>query len=151
ECGRNSPLSPGEGGVGERHGCTRRHLRLSRSRARASRRACSPGKPMPPTTYSDLIASVRKSTRQLSIDDLKRKFDAGEKMTLLDVREKEEFRAGFIPGAMSLPRGFLEMNVEQRVPDKNAPIVVYCAGGSRSVLAAASLQELGYTNVQASN
>ena len=50
-------------------------------------------------------------------------------MVLVDVREKEEYRAGYIPGAISLPRGFLEMQVEQKLPDKNAPIVVYCAGG----------------------
>jgi molybdopterin/thiamine biosynthesis adenylyltransferase/rhodanese-related sulfurtransferase len=72
-------------------------------------------------------------------------------MVLLDVREKEEYRAGFIPGAMSLPRGFLEMNVEQRLPDKGAKIVAYCAGSSRSALAARTLAELGYTNVEVVN
>ncbi len=106
---------------------------------------------MPPITYSDLIASVRKQTKEVSLDDLKRRIEAKEPLILLDVREKEEFRAGFIPGAISIPRGFLEMQVEQRIPDKGAKIIAYCAGGTRSALAAATLAELGYTNVETAN
>jgi len=104
-----------------------------------------------PTTYTDLIASVRKKTKEVSLDDLKRRIEAGEKMVLLDVREKEEYRAGYIPGALSIPRGFLEIQVEQRIPDKNAKIVAYCAGGTRSALAAATLADLGYTDVETAN
>ncbi|XXT24348.1 molybdopterin-synthase adenylyltransferase MoeB [Sorangium sp. So ce429] len=104
-----------------------------------------------PTTYSDLISDVRKSIRELSIADLKRRLDDKVPMVLLDVREKEEYRAGFIPGALSIPRGFLEMQVEQKLPDKSAHIVAYCAGGTRSALAAKTLQELGYTNVESVN
>lgn len=104
-----------------------------------------------PTTYTDLIASVRKSTKEVSLDELKRRLDAKEPITLLDVREKEEYRAGFIPGAISIPRGFLEIQVEGRIPDKNAKIVAYCAGGTRSALAAKTLAELGYTNVETAN
>lgn len=104
-----------------------------------------------PTTYTDLIASVKKKTKEVSLDDLKRRIEAGEKMVLLDVREKEEFRAGFIPGALSIPRGFLEIQVEQRIPDKSAKVIAYCAGGTRSALAAATLAELGYTNVETAN
>jgi molybdopterin/thiamine biosynthesis adenylyltransferase/rhodanese-related sulfurtransferase len=103
---------------------------------------------MPPTTYTDLLASVRNQTKAVALDDLKKRIDAGEKLTLLDVREKEEFRAGYIPGAISIPRGFLEMQVEARLPDKEAKIVAYCAGGTRSALAAATLASLGYTNVE---
>ena len=104
-----------------------------------------------PTTYTDLISDVRKRTKQVSLEDLKRRLEAGEKITLVDVREKDEWRAGYIPGAISLPRGFLEIQAEQKLPDKNARIVAYCAGGTRSALAAASLQELGYTNVETAN
>jgi molybdopterin/thiamine biosynthesis adenylyltransferase/rhodanese-related sulfurtransferase len=67
------------------------------------------------------------------------------------VREKEEFRAGFIPGAISLPRGYLEQQFEAKLPDKNAALVVYCAGGTRSVFAAQTLIELGYTRVESAN
>src|SRR5258708_881720 len=104
-----------------------------------------------PTTYTDLISDVRKRTKQVSLEDLKRRLEAGEKITLVDVREKDEWRAGYIAGAISLPRGFLEIQAEQKLPDKNARIVAYCAGGTRSALAAASLQELGYTNVETAN
>ena len=104
-----------------------------------------------PTTYTDLIAAVRKETREVSLDELKRRLEAREPVTLLDVREKEEYRAGFIPGAVSIPRGFLEIQVEGRLPDKTAKIVAYCAGGTRSALAAKTLAELGYTNVETAN
>ncbi len=104
-----------------------------------------------PTTYADLIASVRKATREVSLDELKQRLAAKEPFTLLDVREKEEFRAGHIPGALSIPRGFLEIQVEQRIPDKSAKIVAYCAGGTRSALVAATLAQLGYTNVETAN
>jgi molybdopterin/thiamine biosynthesis adenylyltransferase/rhodanese-related sulfurtransferase len=104
-----------------------------------------------PTTYTDLIATVRKETKEVSLDELKRRLEAREPVTLLDVREKEEYRAGYIPGAVSIPRGFLEIQVEGRLPDKNAKIVAYCAGGTRSALAAKTLAELGYTNVETAN
>jgi molybdopterin/thiamine biosynthesis adenylyltransferase/rhodanese-related sulfurtransferase len=104
-----------------------------------------------PTTYTDLISEVRKRTRQVSLEELKRRLEAGEKVTLLDVREKDEWRGGYIPGALSLPRGFLEIQAEQKLPDKNARIIAYCAGGTRSALAAATLQELGYVNVETAN
>ena len=104
-----------------------------------------------PTTYTDLISTVRKTTKDVSLEELKRRIEAGEKMVLLDVREKEENRAGFIPGSISIPRGFLEIQVEGRIPDKSAKIVAYCAGGTRSALAAKTLQELGYTNVETAN
>jgi len=104
-----------------------------------------------PKTYTDLIASVRKETKEVSLEEIKRRLEAKAPMVLVDVREKEENRAGYIPGALSVPRGFLEIQIEQRVPDKNAPVVLYCAGGTRSALAAATLQELGYTHVETAN
>ena len=104
-----------------------------------------------PTTYADLIAAVRRDTTEVSLDELKRRVLAGEPYTLLDVREKEEYRAGFIPGAISIPRGFLEIQIESRVPDKATKIIAYCAGGTRSALAAKTLAELGYTHVETAN
>src|SRR5580658_85606 len=104
-----------------------------------------------PTTYTDLIADIRKRTKQVSLEELKRRIESGEKLTLLDVREKDEWRGGYIPGAVSLPRGFLEIQAEQKLPDKNARIVAYCAGGTRSALAAATLQDLGYVHVETAN
>lgn len=103
------------------------------------------------TTYTDLIASVRKETREVSLDEVKRRLEAKEPYVYLDVREKEEHRAGYIPGAISIPRGFLEIQVEGRIPDKKTKIVAYCAGGTRSALAAKTLAELGYENVETAN
>src|ERR1700722_7269791 len=104
-----------------------------------------------PTTYTDLMADVRKRTRQVSLEELKRRMEAGAERTPVDGREKDEGRGGYTPGAVSIPRGFLEIQAEQKPPDKNAPIVAYCAGGTRSALAAATLAELGYTHVETAN
>lgn len=104
-------------------------------------------------TYSDLFSDVRNSVRIVSLEDLKARLEdkSVPAPQLVDVREKDEFRAGYIPGALHLPRGFLEMQAEQKLPDKKAEIVVYCAGGTRSAFAAKSLQELGYENVTSAN
>ena len=68
-------------------------------------------------------------------------------VTFLDVREPDEYEQGAVPGAVHLPRGHLEFQVEGKIPNKTAPIVVYCAGGVRSAFAAKTLQDLGYTDV----
>jgi sulfur-carrier protein adenylyltransferase/sulfurtransferase len=104
-----------------------------------------------PTTYTDLIADVRKSIAVVTLEEIKRRLEDKTPMALVDVREKEEYRAGYIPGAINVPRGFLEMQIEQKVTDKNAPVVLYCAGGTRSALAARTLAELGYTRVESAN
>jgi len=106
-----------------------------------------------PKTYSDLFAEVRQSVKLLTLDELKAKLEHRKEkpFTLVDVREKDEFRAGFIPGAVHIPRAHLEMQAEQKLPDKNAEIVLYCAGGTRSAFAAKTLAEFGYTNVLSAN
>jgi molybdopterin/thiamine biosynthesis adenylyltransferase/rhodanese-related sulfurtransferase len=68
--------------------------------------------------------------------------------TLIDVRERDEFEAGFIPGAQHLSKGFIEVQIEDRVPARDTPITLYCAGGVRSLLAAKALHELGYSDVR---
>src|SRR5437762_8948606 len=98
-------------------------------------------------TYKQIMDEARQVVPEASPDEVKSKLDRGTPPMLLDVREKEEFRQGYVPGAVSLPRGFLEMRVEETVPDKTTPIVAYCAGGARSLLAGRILKELGYTNV----
>jgi molybdopterin/thiamine biosynthesis adenylyltransferase/rhodanese-related sulfurtransferase len=102
-------------------------------------------------TYSDLIAEVKQSVKTVQLAEVKRRLEAKEPMTLVDVREKEEFRAGFIPGAISMPRAYLEQQFEAKLPDKSAPIVLYCAAGTRSAFAAKTLTELGYTRVESAN
>lgn len=100
------------------------------------------------TTYTDLIADVRRQIRTVTLDEIKQRLEAKAPMVLVDVREKDEWRGGYIPGAIHVPRGFLEIQIEQKVPDKTAPIVLYCAGGTRSALAAKTLEGLGYTHVE---
>ena len=104
-----------------------------------------------PSTYTDLLAAARKRIREISLEDLRRRLEAKDGLVVVDVREKEEYRQGFIPGAISVPRGFLESQIESRVPDKNAEVVVYCAGGVRSAFAAVTLAELGYQRVLSAN
>jgi sulfur-carrier protein adenylyltransferase/sulfurtransferase len=102
-------------------------------------------------SYADLFTEVRERIRTMSLEALKARLDAGEKTTLVDVREQHEFNAGFIPGAVHIPRGFLELQAESKLPDRQAPIVVYCAGGTRSAFAAKTLAEMGYENVISAN
>jgi molybdopterin/thiamine biosynthesis adenylyltransferase/rhodanese-related sulfurtransferase len=98
-------------------------------------------------TYGELLAEARRSVRTLPLDELKRALGRGG-LAVVDVREKEETQEGYIPGATLIPRGFLEMQAEQRLPDREAPVVVYCAGGVRSLFAAQRLQEMGYRDVR---
>jgi molybdopterin/thiamine biosynthesis adenylyltransferase/rhodanese-related sulfurtransferase len=102
-------------------------------------------------TYSDLLQEVKGAIKQVTLDEMKRRLDAKEDYTFVDVREKDETKNGFIPGAVLLPRGFLEMQAESKLPDKNAKLVVYCAGGTRSAFAAKVLQEMGYGHVESAN
>src|SRR5436190_7112449 len=98
-------------------------------------------------TYKEIMDEAKRVVPEVSPEDVKTKLDRGEHPIVLDVREREEFRQGYLPGAVSLPRGFLEMRVEEAVPDKDAPVVAYCGSGTRSLLAGRVLKELGYTNV----
>ncbi len=102
-------------------------------------------------SYTDLFTEVRDTVKTISLDDLKRRQDAGDKFTLVDVREKDEVRLGYIPGAIHVPRGFLEMQIESKGPDRAAEVIVYWGGGPRSAFAAKTLIELGYTRVLSAN
>jgi sulfur-carrier protein adenylyltransferase/sulfurtransferase len=98
-------------------------------------------------TYKQLMEEARQVIPEVTVDEVKTRVERGERWALLDVREREEYREGHLDGAVSLPRGFLEMRVEEAVPDKSAPIIAYCAGGVRSLIAARTLKEMGYENV----
>ena len=98
-------------------------------------------------TFKDLMEEARREVPEWSIDQVREQLGNGNPYALVDVREKEEFREGHLDGAISLPRGFLEIRVEQEVPDKSRPVIAYCAGGTRSLLAARQLKDMGYQNV----
>ena len=94
-----------------------------------------------------LVQLAKSQITEISAQELKRRLDAGEDLTVVDVRERDEFIQGHLPDAVFIPRGFLELQIEQHQPERNQPLVVYCAGGVRSALAARNLKEMGYTNV----
>jgi rhodanese-related sulfurtransferase len=97
--------------------------------------------------FVQLVTEVKKHVRELSVNQVKVKMDAGEKFHLVDVREESEWAKGHLPHAIHLGKGVIERDVEERIPDVNAPIILYCGGGYRSALAADNLQKMGYTNV----
>ena len=78
-----------------------------------------------------------------SIDDIKARLDRGDKFVLVDVREESEYAKDHLPGAIHLGKGIIERDIEERVPELNTPIVLYCGGGYRSALAADNLQKNG--------
>lgn len=98
-------------------------------------------------TYKQLMEEARQVVPEAPVEEVRTRLERGEQWTLLDVREREEYREGHLDGALSVPRGFLEIRIEETVPEKNSPIIAYCAGGVRSLIAARTLKELGYENV----
>src|SRR4051812_23591808 len=99
------------------------------------------------TNSRDLLLKVKKEIREANVQEVDARIKSDPNTAVLDVREKDEWDEGHLPGATHLPRGFLELRIEKNVEDRNKPIIVYCAGGSRSAYAAKTLQDMGYTNV----
>jgi molybdopterin/thiamine biosynthesis adenylyltransferase/rhodanese-related sulfurtransferase len=95
------------------------------------------------TTYRDLLAQTKQEISELDA----REAQALDGAAWIDVRELDEWQEGHLPGAVHIPRGFLESRIESAVPDKTQPVVLYCASAARSAFAAKSLQGLGYENV----
>jgi rhodanese-related sulfurtransferase len=95
-----------------------------------------------------LVNDAKKRVKETNVADVKRRMDAGEKFVLVDVREESEWAQGHLPGAIHLGKGIIERDLEQRVPEAGAKIILYCGGGFRSALAADNLQKMGYTNVE---
>jgi molybdopterin/thiamine biosynthesis adenylyltransferase/rhodanese-related sulfurtransferase len=98
--------------------------------------------------FQELLSKVRSQIREISVEDTKaRAVQPSDGPVLIDVRERDEYEQGFIPRAHWIPRGFLELKIEDEVPDRDREVIVYCAAGTRSALAAHALQGLGYTRV----
>ena len=95
-----------------------------------------------------IVNDAKKRVKETNVQDVKRRMDAGEKMTLVDVREESEWANGHLPGAIHLGKGIIERDIETRVPDTSAKLVLYCGGGFRSALSADNLQKMGYTSVE---
>ena len=97
--------------------------------------------------FLKIVNEAKSRIKETTVDEVKRKLDEEEKFLLVDVREESEFAKDHLPGAIHLGKGVIERDVESRVPDVNAPMILYCGGGFRSALAADNLQKMGYTNV----
>ncbi len=97
--------------------------------------------------YLRLVEDARQRVRRFTIEEFLARLQSGERYIVLDVREESEWARGHLPGAHHLGRGILEREIERTIPDKDAPILLYCGGGYRSSLSADNLQKMGYTNV----
>ncbi|RKH38779.1 molybdopterin-synthase adenylyltransferase MoeB [Corallococcus sicarius] len=97
-------------------------------------------------SFRDLLSEVKKEIREVSHEHVRHLVDTGAKVKLIDVREGDEYAGGRLPGAVHIPRGYLELRIEEKA-QRDEELVLYCAGGTRSALAARTLRELGYTRV----
>ena len=97
-------------------------------------------------TFRDLLAAAKAEITEIDTATADSRIAAGG-VTVLDVREPDEFDQGALPGVIHIPRGHLEAQIENRISDKSVPVIAYCAGGVRSAFAAKTLQDLGYTDV----
>ena len=95
-------------------------------------------------SFRDLLSQVKEHIREVDPAGAE---SVREQAVFLDVREADEYAQGAIPGAIHIPRGYVELQIEGRLPDRSRPVVVYCAAGTRSALVAKALQDLGYTDV----
>jgi rhodanese-related sulfurtransferase len=97
--------------------------------------------------FLDIVNNAKQRVREVTVDDVKGKLDRKDEFLLVDVREDNEWQKDHLPEAIHLGKGVIERDIEQRIPDLNATIVLYCGGGFRSALAADNLRRMGYTNV----
>ena len=99
-------------------------------------------------SFDELIDKVKSEIQETDADAVREMQRSGSDAAIVDVREREEFVEGHIEGAEFIPRGLLDLKIENTVPDKDRPVVLYCAGGTRSALAAKTLEQLGYSDVK---
>ena len=97
--------------------------------------------------FLKLVKDAKSRVKEVDYKDVKRRMDSGEKFILVDTREDLEWAKGHLPGAIHMGKGVIERDIEGKIPDHNALVVLYCGGGFRSALAADNLQKMGYTNV----
>jgi len=98
--------------------------------------------------FQDLVADAKKKITEISPTDAAAKTKSSADAVIVDVREKDEFDESHIPDAVHVSRGMVELEVEDKFPDRNMTIICHCGGGGRSALAAESLQKMGYKNVR---
>ena len=97
--------------------------------------------------FEKLVAEAKKNVTEVSPRDAAAKLKSGEAV-IVDVRDKDEWDEGRIPGALHMSRGTIELDIEEKVPDPDTMIICHCGGGGRGALATESLQKMGYKNVR---
>ncbi|MBX3437078.1 MAG: sulfurtransferase [Planctomycetaceae bacterium] len=97
--------------------------------------------------FLKIVNDAKSRVMECEVNDVKARLDAGESFHLVDVREESEFAKGRLPGAIHLGKGVIERDIEAKIPDPDALIILYCGGGFRSALAADALQKMGYKHV----
>jgi rhodanese-related sulfurtransferase len=98
-------------------------------------------------SFNQLVMEALQTVPEVAPGQLQSRLEGGEQIVVIDVREPDEFARGKIPGAYTIPRGVLEMQVDGRLP-LDTTVVLYCGGGARSALAAKSMAEMGYEKVE---
>lgn len=100
-----------------------------------------------PPRFLKIVDDAKSRIRETNVQEVKKRMDHGDKFILIDVREESEYAKDHLPGAIHMGKGVIERDIEVRVPDLNAEMILYCGGGFRSALAADNLQKMGYKNV----
>jgi len=98
--------------------------------------------------FQELVADAKKKITEISPTDAAQKAKSSADAVIVDVREKDEWDEGHIPDAVHMSRGMLELEIEDKFPDRNTTIICHCGGGGRSAITAESLQKMGYKNVR---
>lgn len=96
--------------------------------------------------FLNLVNDAKSRVKEIDLEGYKKLRDAGDPHVLVDTREESEWTAGHVKGAVHMSKGIIERDIETKVPDKNAKLVLYCGGGFRSALVADNLQKMGYTD-----
>lgn len=97
--------------------------------------------------FLNKVNQAKAKIKECTVMDVQNKLNRGEEFYLIDTREDLEWQAGHLPKALHIGKGVLERDIETKVPNKNAEIILYCGGGFRSALAAEALLDMGYTHV----
>ena len=97
--------------------------------------------------FLNLVEECRPFVKELNVNEVHHKITNNQNVKLIDVREDYEWNQGHLPNAIHISRGVIERDIDRLIPDRNSEIILYCAGGFRSILAAYNIQKMGYTNV----
>jgi len=101
----------------------------------------------PKQRYNDLVSGIKKEINEIDVDEVMKLQNDDNVFKLIDIRETAEWSKGSIAGAVFIPRGILEREIESAVPDTSVKIIIYCTAGFRSVLSAFNLEKMGYKDV----